>query len=140
MKKLLSILLLAGLITESVTATPATRSYSLAKQRKEDRLTLLHARVAMHELVVGFLSGGLVLSCLGLTMAGYWTFDAVKSGEKNILAGALIAVMALVGTAGIRFFGKELFNTELKDLAESKKDFEEAKKDFTQEELKTIIG
>lgn len=140
MKKTLSLLFLASLITESATATPATRSYSLAKQRKEDRLTLLQARVAMHELAVGAVSGGLMLSCWSLAMAGYWTFDLVKSGEKNILAGALITVMALVGTAGARFFGRALFKEELKGLTEAKKDFEEAKKDFTQEELQEILG
>jgi hypothetical protein len=123
MKKLLSLLLLAGLITESATATPVF--FKPSAQVKRAHLALSYIRVNLTKIGVG-------IGCLSLLMAGCPLLELIESSGKDRVAGFFTVVLGSIGATAVGYFGWKLFPA-LKDL-------EEAKKGFTQEEIQEIIG
>lgn len=142
MKKLLSLLLLAGLITGQIATIPTESSSDT--QVKKSRLFLTSLYVKYKKISLAFGLTSFVASGLALVTALPVTKFAVIGYKKGWLSAGDTAVWACVASGAIAgalycaYNGWKYFTLGVDGLTKAKKELADAKKDLTQAEIKEV--
>lgn len=142
MKKLLSLLLLAGLIAGQTTTIPTESSSDT--QVKKSRLFLQTMYVKYKKISLAAGLSFFVASGLALVAAVPVTKFAVIGYQKGWLSAGDTAVWACVASGAIAgalycaYNGWKYFSLGIDGLTKAKKELADAKKDLTQAEVKEV--
>lgn len=142
MKKLLSLLLLAGLIAGQTTTVPTEGSSNTQVKKSRLFLQTLYVKYKKISLATGLAS--FVASGLALVVAVPVTKFAVIGYQKGWLSTGDTAVLACVASGAIAgalycaYNGWKYFSLGIDGLTKAKKKLADAKKDLTQAEVKEV--